>query len=503
MITRAINTFTGGMAEDIREPSTTSFSYSSGFDTYSNQHKLTPYRETVTEVSSSGTITDWGMTDVVIMRYGSTSNLYALGHASGNSKPKFFEKGTAMTVTANWDICTNGEDSSGTVIPGSLTAFKGKLYAMKTDGTHTYVIDYNRATTTLSATGTLTGGYPSVPSSAYWPKPYIHPKSGRLFFGAGGQMGYYTTSWTLLPTDLIPDYNNVYITSFTEYGSWLAIATAPINGDGSSKVHLWDMVSPNINNTIDFGAGTLAIIENIDGAIVGVMSNEIPSLGTDLTFNSKIIIKAYAGGTPQDIKEITTTLATFSLQNFKAKGNKRFFFSCKATINGTALNQVWVVGKSKGQWFVTPDRLVNGNTTLSGDVTGLSVIGDVMWVGFDTNKFYRTNVSSAYYPTATYESLINPNMTLDDRTKLKKLKFVSVAKASTTGQLVVYVSVDGGAYQSVVTLTASSKLVKKESRLATGGQFTEGYEFKFKVESTTGAELTEIKYAYELVEKNI
>jgi hypothetical protein len=126
-----------------------------------------------------------------------------------------------------------------------------------------------------------------------------------------------------------------------------------------------------------------------------------------------------------------------------------------------------------------------------------------MWVGFDTNKFYRTNVSSALYPTATYESLINPNMTLDDRTKLKKLKFVSVAKASTTGQLVVYVSVDGGAYQSVVTLTASSKLVKKESRLATGGQFTEGYEFKFKVESTSGAELTEIKYAYELVEKNI
>lgn len=503
MITRTINTFTGGMAEDLREPSTTSFSYASGFDTYSNANKLTPYRQTVTEVSSSGTITDWGMTDVVIMRYGTTSNLYALGHASGNSKPKFFEKGTAMTVTANWDICTNGEDSSGTVIPGSLTAFKGKLYAMKTDGTHTYVIDYNRSTVTLSATGTITNGYPNIPSNTYWPKPYVHPKSGSLFFGAGGQMAYYRTSWVLLPTDLIPDYSNVYITSFTEYGSWLAIATAPINGDGVSKVHLWDMVSANINDTIDFGAGTLAILDNIDGYLVGVMSNEVPSLGTDFTFKSKLTIKAYAGGTPQDIKEITSDDSSFSLQNFKARGNKRFFFSCKATINGVAINQTWVVGRSKGNWYVTPDRLVNNNTALSGNVTGLSLVGDVMWAGFDTNKFYRTNVSSALYPTATYESLINPNMALEDRTKLKKLKFVSVAKDSTTGQLVVYVSVDGAAYVAVATLAASGKLVKKETKTATGIALPDGYEFQFKVESTTGAELTEVKYAYEVIEKNI
>lgn len=503
MITRTINTFIGGVAEDIREPSTVSFSYSSGFDTYSNAHKLTPYRQTVTEVTSAGTITDFGITDVVVMRYGSTSNLYALGHSSTDANPKFFEKGTAMTVTANWDVCTNGEDTTGTVIPGSLIAFAGKLYAMKTDGTHTYVIDYNRSTVTLSATGTLTNGYPSVPSNAYWPKPYVHPKSGSLFFGAGGQMGYYRTSWTLLPTDLIPDHQNVYITSFTEYDSWLAIATAPINGDGTSKVHLWDMVSPNINDTIDFGAGTLAIIENIDGVIVGVMTNEVPSTGTDFTFTSKLIVKGYAGGKPQDIKEITTTSATFSLQNFKAKGNKRFFFSCKSTINGIALNQVWVVGKNKGQWFVTPDRLVNNNTTLSGDVTGLSIIGDVMWAGFDTNKLYRTNVSSATYPTATYETLINPNMELSDRTKLKKLKFVSVAKASTTGQLVISASIDGASYIVVATLAASGKLVKKETKTATGIALPDGYEFKFKVESTAGAELTEVKYAYEVIEKNI
>jgi hypothetical protein len=65
------------------------------------------------------------------------------------------------------------------------------------------------------------------------------------------------------------------------------------------------------------------------GLLWGLWSNEIPSTGTDLTFNSKIIIKAYAGGTPQDIKEITTTSATFSLQNFKAKGNKRLFSHAK------------------------------------------------------------------------------------------------------------------------------------------------------------------------------
>jgi len=367
----------------------------------------------------------------------------------------------------------------------------------------TFLVEYNRQTTTLTtkadggATTTLTGVATNV-------KPFVHPMDDILYIGHSNWIS--KLDGTTLTRNVFELPSDRTITSITDYGAYLAIATAPITGGLSSKVYLWnrDTSVTTVSEVIDFGEGELKVLENVGGILVGIMSNRIPTTNTVFNLKTKLSLKTYSGGAVQTPQELTTTSATFTLHTFKAKQSNKVFFACSASLNGTAFNQIWVAGLNEAnQWFLTPDRLVNNNTTLTGAINGFNIIGDYLWVGFNGDgSFFRTRYASDTFPTATYESLVNHSMDLEDRTKKKKLHFISGAKASTTGGLAVSLSVDGGAYVPVISLASGGAIVKKEAR-SSAGQFQEGYEFKFKVESTTGAEPTELKYAYEPIEKNI
>lgn len=505
---KLVNNFSGGLAQDIREPKTNTFSYASGFDTFSNAHKLTPYRTMETESIDSGTLSNYAMSDVVIMKDSVNTNIYALGQAgAADLNPKFFQKSTVMDISSAFQAATGGEDTTNSVLRGTLEAYKSKLYCLKTDNTNTFLTEYNHSTTTTStkadggASTTLNG----LTNTNYGVKPFRHPMDDILYIAHG-----YTISKldnTTLTRNVFTIPSDYYITSLTDFGAYLFIMTAPVVGGLSSKAYLWnrDTTLQTATEVIDFGQGSAMVSENINGAVVVVMSSRVPTTNSVFNLSTKLMVKAYTGGKPQTLFETTTTSETFNLYNFKAIQDNRLYFACSASINGTSLHQIFVCGKnSSGMWVVSPDRLINNNTALSGTIQGFSIIGDYLWVGFNGNgSFYRTRYASATFPTATYESLINPSMEENDRTQKKNLKFVSVSKSSTTGQLDVSVSVDGGAYQSVVSLSSGGALSKKETRLSTGAPIPDGYEFKFKVESTNGAEFTELKYGYDLAEKNI
>jgi len=59
------------------------------------------------------------------------------------------------------------------------------------------------------------------------------------------------------------------------------------------------------------------------------------------------------------------------------------------------------------------------------------------------------------------------------------------------------VSVDGGAYFTIGTIL--NKIVNKMTNLSDGNPFESGYEYQFKIALDTGAELTELKYSYEVM----
>lgn len=503
---KLVNNFSGGLAQDIREPKTNTFSYASGFDTFSNAHKLTPYRTMETESIDSGTLSNYAMSDVVIMKDSVNTNIYALGQAgAADLNPKFFQKSTVMDISSAFQAATGGEDTTNSVLRGTLEAYKSKLYCLKTDNTNTFLTEYNHSTTTTStkadggASTTLNG----LTNTNYGVKPFRHPMDDILYIAHG-----YTISKldnTTLTRNVFTIPSDYYITSLTDFGAYLFIMTAPIAGGLSSKAFLWnrDTSLTTATEVIDFGQGSAMVAENINGAVAVIMSNRVPTSNSVFNHYTKLMAKVYAGGTPVTIYETTTTSETFNLYNFKAKHDNRVYFACSASLNGTALHQIWVCGKNgSGNWVVSPDRLINNNTALTGTIQGFSIIGDYLWVGFNGNgSFYRTRYASATYPTATYESLINPDMPEGERSKKKKLEYVAVSKASTTGALTVYVSVDGGAYQQVISLSASGKLGQKETRLSTGAPFTDGYEYKFKIESTNGAEPTELRYFTTVIEK--
>jgi len=183
MKVRTINTFSGGVAKDIREPRTNTFSYASGFDTFSNAHKLSPYRTMETESVDSGTLANFVMTDVVIMKDATGTQLYALGQVgAADTNTKFFQKASAMDISASFQALTNGEDTTNNVIACTLQSYNQRLYALKTDNTNTFLVEYNRQTTTLTtkadggATTTLTGVATNV-------KPFVHPMDDILYIG--------------------------------------------------------------------------------------------------------------------------------------------------------------------------------------------------------------------------------------------------------------------------------------------------------------------------------
>jgi hypothetical protein len=499
MKTVTINNFSGGVAEDVREPRTDTFSYASNFDTFSNANRLTPYRTMETESVDSGTLTDFKITDVCVMKDSVNTNIYGLGRVgAADLNPKFFQKSTPMDITSAFQGATGGEDTSYDVIPGTLKEYKNRLFCMSQDGTATYVRAYNHATGAIAAIVTISA-YPQVSSGVMFPRPFRHPADDKLYFGSGNVVASYDNSTPVANVGIVLPAD-CFITSFADYGSYLAIFTAPTLGGGSSKIFLWDvgraLTTPQ--DIIDLGEGTVAIGENLNGILIAIMSNKTPTTDSAFNIKTKLSVKAYYGGTPEVIKEITTTSNTFTLAGFKSKNNNRLFFACSASLNGTALNQLWVVSKNGTKWSVSPDRLINNDTALTGNINGFSLIGDYLWANFNTATLFRTRLTTATYPTSTYESLINPGMPPEDRTKRKKLVAVSVAKSFSTGQLVVKYRVDStGAYTIIGTLATGGELVLKSNNESDGIPFKNGYEFQFLVESTLGAEMTELKYTYE------
>lgn len=489
------NTFGGGLAEDVKELKSNTFSCSQGFD-ISGDVRLTPYRGTETESIDTGSLSDARITDVVIMKDATNTNIFALGRTgSGNNYPKFFQKATVMDVTSAFQAAPSGADTVNNVIPGTLVEYKNRLFCLKETGTTALLMAYNRVGASLATIATISA-YPQVTSGAAFPKPYRHPKDDNLYFASGNVLSKYDNSTVTNPLVTLP--TDCYITSLTEYNSYLAILTAPTTGGGRSKLFFYDVsrALTTFQDVVDLGEGQAKIIENINNTLVIVMSNQTPTSNSVFNLNTVLSIKTWSG-TLETVKEFKMDNGSLTLPNFKAQNKNVLYFACKATINGTAVNQIWEVGKVNGRWYVTPSQLANNSTALTGNVNGLSMIGDILWVAFnDDGTFFRTVYSSATYPTATFETLINPNMEAVDRAKKKKLVSISVSKPTSTGTITGYYSVDGASY---VSFGSTSTLLLNASAQNDGQPFEAGFNYKLKFESTTGAEITEYVYTYEIL----
>lgn len=504
IVEQTINQFDGGIADDIRFAPQNTFAISHHFDIYSKPHKLIPYRDMEDE---AGAISVYKITDVMLFTDSAGTQAYfALGRVSGQTWPQILEK---TTLTGTFATSTNGNSTAGTVLPGTLIGYKNqnKLYWMRDSGSSTTVVSsYDPAANTLvEAVGTIS----ATSSTSVYPRPFRHPQDDVVYFGAGNVVASLNAStFTAAALTLPKDLN---ITSFADYGAYLAIACAPINQGEKSVLFLWgrDTSLTTVQESLDMGEGALMIIENISGTLIGI-SAHTQIAGTTLDIEPKIIFRAYTGGSPKVIKEIKwdgSGTPTTLLKNFKAKKNDNLYFACKHYIENKTVNQLWVCGRNAaGFFFVTPDRLINNDTALTGNVDGFNFIGDYLWAGYNGDgSLKRTDDAANFTASALYESVV---FNAGDSSLKKDLIGVTVMTEPlpTAGQVIMKYRTDHNtSWTTILTTTTDNEISHSAVNVESSGAALpkDWKEIHFRLESTGNAIITGFSYKAEITDRRL
>lgn len=513
MKTITLNNFGGGMANDIYAGNSGEFSTTRNFDIFTYPNRLFPIASMAQVNVSPNTYIGNVLT---AKNLSSTGAVYGFGANVALAN---------ITSTALWK--NNGTwTETNTKISG------------QTIGDYAVFLEYNypSATNTIITSGTSGAQAIAIhdPTDTQNPTTHsltftkltcglVHPKDNVLYIGYDNKIASKIGSGALTAAVLtLPD--KYTITSLSWYGDYLAIACTyysstnqPGSAPDNSIVYLWDRDTSNTlpNESIHWGDNSLQILNNLNGILVGVsyyLSNEEASL----------IVKGYAGGAPELLKEICvvrTDRSTSPTVTIYPKVNlihrNTLVFSADLVGGGTSPSHkgLWKFGKNKnGQWALTLSRYA------STDGSDVSVLAATYWldylycvhtaVGTLTQDVASNTLSVAYNDPSYWESVVNPNM--EDVDKIKKKKLTSVAvhtlPLTTLGQIILKYKVDGGDWTTVFTKTSTSpdtNLVAYESNKPSSGQFTDGRNYEFRIESTGGAQVTGLTYKYEILETNI
>jgi len=481
-----INNFSGGVSDDPREDNASKFQVTKHFDVFSQPNRLTPYRDMEADTNDGSTAT--GMKTYVVkdfVYHSASAKLYGLG-ASATGKTKIVYKEDA--TTGNWTLPASSE-GTGDVKNGCLVEYKDYLWGFQ--GT-TDVFKYGL----LSGTPAITNGAGTVATITSVAQGVI-AKDDNLYLPYNNKLVRVNAGGTVQDEALVLP-TNFKITSIANYGNYLAIACAPVSTfSGVSKVFLWNLISDDVQEAIDWGEGELRVLETIEGLLVGVTDrylNNATGAG-----RGSMIIQVYGGGVPQVIKEVfTEALTGKSMPLSKAVKNNRLFFAAKIMTNsaGTEYNEgVWSFGRKNVNYpFSLTLDYISENITSSG-IQSFGSAANYFFISHSADgSIDKTNDTASYTFTSIYESQIHnfgePNA---DKT-LKSLK-VSFRKLISGETLVAKYRVNGASsWTTIGTFNTVDKLSKTFLNIeSTGLSFTSGHEYEFRLESTGGLEITGLK----------
>lgn len=491
-----INNFSGGISDDPREENGTKFQLAQHFDSFSQPNRLIPYRSLEADTNDGSTST--GMKQYAVkdfLYHSASSKLYGLGK-NGSDQTKIVYKADA--TTGNWTLPASSE-GNGAVLNGCFVEYKDYLWGFQ--GT-TQVWKWGLLSGTPSITnsaGTV-GTITSVAQGVIAKDDQLYlPYNNKLARVSSG--GTVTDAVLTLPT-------NFKITSICNYGNYLAIGCAPSSTyNGQSKVFLWNLTSPDVQEVIDWGEGELRILETIEGMLVGVTDrylNNATGAG-----KGSMIVQVYSGGAPQVVKEVfTQALTGKTMPISKAVKNNRLFWSAKImtdTAGSSYIEGIWSFGRKN----------VNYPFSLNLDIADENVDTDgIQAFGTAANYFFiahsgdgsidKTNDAATYAFTSVYESQI---FSFNDPSVNKQLLGISLYTAplpASSSVTVKYKVDDDSSFTTIGTLSTQGELSRDFVMIeSTGDAFATGKEFTFRVESTGGAEITGMKLkAAQLNESN-
>lgn len=478
-----------GIAEDIRDQSF-DLSAMAHWETNQRFSTLTPLREMAID-QSGATFLTYKIQDVLYSN--NFTSMFGLGvAANGDPHATIYEK---SSISTPWAPSTNANGTAGTVIQGTLCEYNAVLYCLTDTGADAEVVSYDPATDTFDETaGTLTG----CGAASYYPRPMRHSKTDILFFGAANKLWKKDGAGSVLIALTLP--TNLTITSLTEYGNYLAIATAPngTNNMAKSYVYLWDMVSSDVQEVIEWGDGQLMILENIGGALIGIMQTGITGF-TNYGY-SNVIFQEYNGGKPRIIKELVPTVSTLPLlYTYKATVGQILYFPMKYVRGGTTMWQIFSLSKNRNGQYVVRGSCLPNNDTAPTAINGLSIIYPYFYVAINGDGTLMRNIESLTFGATSYIETIRYDC--GDRNQKKRLTGVAVSTAYLPTAATVkleYRKNEQTSWVDISTNTTDNSVSREDIKeVANAKNLPEFYEIQFRIESTGGAEITGLKFTYE------
>lgn len=519
-----ISRFDGGMADDYTRGGIGECSVSKHFDLLSYPRRLQPLRAMTTEST-----TDSKIGNIITA---SDGLMYGVGTDPNNPTLGKLWVRQGYGASDVWASLSTNQLSGA--------ALRTADYAFLTeypDAGNARVVFW--ASTNMLVASNLSGGGGSATTDALTftniSQGFVHPSDKVLYFGyqtttatyigsiSANATAFATKNYTAL---LLPKRYRVY--SLTNFGDFLAIGATSQDGAGASTsvVILWDRVTSvtTVSQIIPWGAGNLKVLNNVNGAIVGV-STLSSNATASVQDHDAVQVKVFTGGAePQLVKEIsanrlTTTAPACTINaNVNFVYNNRLYFSANVVHGGAApaYYGLWSFGRTKlGGWAVQIERMATNTGTETG-VLAAAIAGDFVCmahtaVGTLTYTTNGNNLSTMYDATSIYESVINPEMDEADYEAQKQLMTVYAAflPLPDDAQAVIKYRVDvtqdasgstlGNGWTTLATVTTNDAVVVESILDSAGSQFTAGRKYEFRIESDNGAILTGFGYKYKVL----
>lgn len=479
-----VNNFSGGISDDPRKQTLNEFVITKHFDIFSQPNRLIPYRSLEADTNDGSTATGMKQYLVRDFKYASSSaKLYGLGQ-TGAGLTKVVKKADA--TTGNWDLPTSSE-GNGAVQNGCFTEFKDYMWGFQ--GTN-QLFKWGL----LSGTPSITNSVTTVGSTITSVADGIIAADANLYLPYNNTLVRITPGLTV--TDAVISVpSNFKIVSLANFGNYLAIGCAPSSSfNGVSKVFIWNLSSDLFTETLNFGEGDLRIIETIEGMIVGITDRYLNnSVGAG---KGSMVIQVYQGGTPQVLKEVfTQALVGKTIPISKAVKNNRLFFAAKIMTNssGTEYNEgIWSFGRKNVNYpYTLTLDVIDENVNTSG-IQAFNIAGNYFLVAHSADgSIDKTDDTATYTFTSIYEDLIRNFGSANRDKQVQSIKVTFVKLTSGQGLTVKLKVDDATNYTTVGTYNTVDGLSRTFTNIeSTGLAFPSGKEFRLRLESTGGLEIT-------------
>ena len=502
--------FDGGQSDDPRAPVLNQGSLLKHFDCFSNPFKLTPYRSPEADHATNVSATDAKQYDIRDFQLGSDGELYGLGK-NGSGYPKVLKK--TDPTTGNW-LASDETNAATAIGEGNAARINGCF--IEWQGSFWFFQGTNQIARVLISSGVITNSVATVGATiTSVAQGIIANNTLYLFYNnrvvtvsAAGAVS--DNVFTTLPSDM-------RITSVARFGAYLmlgmaygtATTTKPV---GRSIVVQWDMNSTTTpSDTLDWGEGALRVLGNVEGRICGV-SDKYLSSSLGLTRGS-MVVRLWAGGSPQVIKEVvanqTVTADTATITRFPnqvvIKGSKMYWvasvpFGLSTATQSTHHLGIWVFGRKNvdSNFTISLDYIIDSLIdTANFYINSFGAAGDFWLINHSADgSIAKTDDAANYTETSIYDSQIFNG---GDLASYKSLVDVTVGTVylPAVGQIICSYRIDNEtSYTPIFTNTTDNSISHTANNIeSSGAALPKSYkELQIRVESTGGAEITELSF---------